>query len=85
MKNAIAFVPDKVEVVDILLIAVIKPDLVIAAIVLQLPVRRRRDDKMNALILQLTHPPAIADDYGGFRVHCGLFLMRCLTLQIAFP
>ena len=64
MENPVAFVPDQIQVVDILLIAVIKPDLVIAAIVLQLPVRRRRDDKMNALILQLTHPPAITDYYG---------------------
>jgi hypothetical protein len=65
MQDPVALLPYEIQIVNVVLIGIIKPYLAAIAIVLQLPIRRRSNDKMNRLILQLAHIAAIADDYGG--------------------
>jgi hypothetical protein len=69
MQNPIAFLPHKIEIVYVILIAIIEAYLTAIAIILQLPVWRRCDNKMNTCILNLIHPPAVADDYDCLRLH----------------
>ena len=40
MQHPLAFIPDKVQVVDVALVTLVKADLVLRPVVLELPVRR---------------------------------------------
>jgi len=46
MQHPLAFVPDKVQVVDVALVTLVKADLVLRRVVLELPVGWRGDNKM---------------------------------------
>lgn len=67
--NTITLVPDKIEIIYVVFVAVIKPYLVPISVVLQLPVRRRSDDKMNRLVFEFAHVATVTDDYSCFWFH----------------
>lgn len=67
VNNAVTFFPDEVEVVDVILVAVVKADLIVGAIVFQLPVRRRGDGQVHRVIPEFRHLPAVTVDYGMMR------------------
>ena len=47
MQHPLAFVPDKVQVIDVALVTLMKADLVLRPIVLELPVGWRSDNKVH--------------------------------------
>jgi hypothetical protein len=47
IKDSVAFAPYQIEIIDIIFVAVIKPDLVICPIILELPVRGRSNYQMD--------------------------------------
>jgi hypothetical protein len=57
------FIPDKIKIVYVFLVGIIKPYLVFIPVILQLPVGRRGDDKMDRFIGNLFHPSRITDNY----------------------
>lgn len=76
-----ALLPDKVQVIDIVFVSVVEPNLAAVTVVLQLPIRGRCDDEMDALILEIPHPPAVADDGCGF----GRYIFPlCLNSHVSF-
>jgi hypothetical protein len=60
MEDAMRLQPHDIEVVNIVLVGVIKPDLAGDAVIFQLPIRRRRDDEMDRLVRNFTHFSGIA-------------------------
>jgi len=64
MQHPFALAPDKIQIVDVALIAVVKSDLVLRPVVLELPVGRRGNDKVNRTVRQQIHLPAVAFYYG---------------------
>jgi len=62
IEHPVTFIPDKIQLVDIAFVAVIEAYLVICAVILQLPVRRRGDDEMNGPVGQFAHFSAVAAD-----------------------
>ena len=64
MQHPLAFVPDKVQVVDVALVTLVKADLVLRPVVLELPVRWRGDNKMHRPVSEEIHLSAVAVDYG---------------------
>ena len=61
MQHPFAFVPDKVPVVDVTLV---KTDLVLRPVVLELPVGWRGDNQMHRPVSEEVHLSAVAVDYG---------------------
>jgi hypothetical protein len=55
MKHAVAFVPNKIQIVDVLLIGIIKSNLPLDSIVLELPIGRGCNHKVNGLICNEVH------------------------------
>ena len=49
VEDAVRLHPHDIEVVDIILVGVVEPDLTGDAVIFQLPIRRRRDDEMDRL------------------------------------
>src|SRR3989338_1629103 len=76
--NAIAFIPNQIKIVNILLITVIKSYLVTTAIIFQLPIRWRSNDQMHRGVLNLLHFPRIARNYSMycFHIHTAFLLLR---------
>ena len=64
MQHPLAFVPDKVQVVDVALVTFVKADLVLRPVVLELPVGWRGDNKMHRPVSEEVHLSAVAVDYG---------------------
>ncbi|MEI6758713.1 MAG: hypothetical protein WCK85_12745, partial [Chlorobium sp.] len=63
-RRPLAFVPDKVQVVDVALVTLVKADLVLRPVVLELPVRWRGDNKVYRPVCEEVHLSAVAVDYG---------------------
>ena len=63
-RRPLAFVPDKVQVVDVALVTLVKADLVLRPVVLELPVGWRGDNKMHRPVSEEVHLSAVAVDYG---------------------
>ena len=61
MQHPFAFVPDKVPVVDVTLV---KTDLVLRPVVLELPVGWRGDNKVHLPVSEVVHLSTVAVDYG---------------------
>jgi len=64
MQHPLALVPDKVQVVDVALVTLVKADLVFRPVVLELPVGWRGDNKVHRPVSKKVHLPAVAVDYG---------------------
>ena len=64
MQHPLAFVPDKVQVVDVAFITLVKADLVLRPVVLELPVGWRGDNKVYRPVSEEVHLSAVAVDYG---------------------
>ena len=63
-RRSLAFVPDKVQVVDVALVTLVKADLVLRPVVLELPVGWRGDNKVYRPVSEEVHLSAVAVDYG---------------------
>ena len=61
---SLAFVPDQVQVIDVAFVTLVKADLVLRPVVLELPVRWRGDNKMHRPVSKKVHLSAVAVDYG---------------------
>ena len=55
MQDSMAFVPDQIQVVDVVFIGVVEANLVGAGVIFELPVRGRRDDQMNGFVRSFKH------------------------------
>jgi len=64
VKKPFTLAPDKIQIVDVALIAVVKSDLVLRPVVLELPIGRRGNDKVHRTVRQQIHLPAVAFYYG---------------------
>ena len=64
MQHPLAFIPDKVQVVDVAFVTLMKADLVLRPVVLELPVRWRGNNKMHRPVGKEVHLSAVAMDYG---------------------
>jgi len=62
MQHPDALIPDLVERGDVLLIALVVANLPRMPIVLELPVWRRGDDKVNLVVTYFGHLATVADD-----------------------
>ena len=63
MQHPLAFVPDKVQVIDVALVTLMKADLVLRPVVLELPVGWRGNNKMHRPVSEEVHLSAVAVDY----------------------
>jgi hypothetical protein len=68
VQDAMTLRPYEVEVVDVTLVTVIEAYLAFCAIVFQLPVWRRGDNKMNGFVFKFAHLAAVALYYCMFRI-----------------
>ena len=59
VQNTVAFFPCEVKIVDVLFVGIMKANLLNIVVILELPVRRRRNDKMDGLIRNLRHGTGI--------------------------
>jgi hypothetical protein len=50
-----AFIPDQIEVVNVVLIRIVEADLLSISVILKLPVRGRRNDQVHGLVRNLFH------------------------------
>jgi uncharacterized membrane protein YiaA len=69
VQNAVTFRPNQIQVVDIAFVTVIEADLVVGAVIFQLPVGWGRDNQMNGFVFYLAHLPTVAIDYLVNRLH----------------
>jgi hypothetical protein len=74
VQHAKTFRPNYIQIVDITFVTVVKPDLVVCAVVFQLPVGWRSDYQMNAPVVEFAHLTAVAIDYDVLCIH---FLHFC--------
>ncbi len=64
MQHPLAFVPDKVQVIDVAFVTLVKTDLVLRPVVLELPVGWRGNNKVHRPVSEEVHLSAVAVDYG---------------------
>ena len=76
MEDPSGFAPDEVEVVDVLLVGVVEPDLVSVSVVLQLPVGRGGDDEVDRGVREFPHGSGVTED--DFMV--GFQFLNCAVL-----
>ena len=76
MQHPLAFVPDKVQVVDV---ALVKADLVLRPLVLELPVGWRGDNKVHRPVSKEVHLSAVAVDYGVMALQGAVGGLGCLV------
>jgi hypothetical protein len=55
MQNSMAFIPDQIEVVNVVLIRIVEAYLLSISVILKLPVRGRRNDQVHGLVRNLFH------------------------------
>ncbi len=88
-QHPLAFVPDKVQVVDIALVTLVKADLVLCPVVLELPVGWRGDNKMHRPVSEEVHLSAVAVDYGVMALQSALgclgFIVGGAVLDLYSP
>ncbi len=63
MQHPLAFVPDKVQVVDVALVTLVKADLLLRPVFLELPVGWRGNNQMHRPVSEKVHLSAVAVDY----------------------
>ena len=63
-RRSLAFVPDKVQVVDLALVTLVKADLLLRPVVLELPIGWRGNNQMHRPVSEKVHLSAVAVDYG---------------------
>ena len=79
MQHPLAFVPDKVQIVDVALVTLVKADLVLRPVVLELPVGWRGDNQMHQPVREEVHLSAVAMDYGVMALHGTVECPGCLV------
>ena len=62
MQDSMAFLPDQIQIIDVVFIGVIEADLVGTGVIFKLPVGRRRDDQMNRFVRSFKHGTRICRD-----------------------
>ena len=79
MQHPLAFVPDKVQVVDVAFVTLVKADLLLRPVVLELPAGWRGDNKMHRPVSEEVHLSAVAVDYGVMALQGAVGCMGCLV------
>ncbi len=83
MQHPLAFVPDKVQVVDVALVTLMKADLVLRPVVLELPVGWRGNNKMHLPVSEEVHLSAVAVDYGVVALQGAVGCPGCIVGEVS--